>query len=185
MGVIMRAKLLTALLLAIGAIGSPASAATVDYYISGDGAGAFVFGDWAGPFTIKLVGDNSTVQNESGASVIDPLESASVTLDGSFIATLLIATRLGLASNLISFSRAGISGAGLFDFFLSPSDAAAFHFQAGYGPVTGTGVFTLDQFTDVPAHYQFMTGFTADGPFALFTSSDVQFWSTGVPESST
>jgi hypothetical protein len=163
---------------ATATIGSGASAAIVDYYISGDGSGVLNGTDWSGAFTITLVGDNSTVVGD----VIDPLESASVTIPGPVTATLEIATRLGISrgNDAIYFSRSSsLGGLDLFDFDLSSSDAAAFNFQAGYGPVTGTGVFALNQFQNVS---------TNEGPLTFNTSSDVQFWSSGgsgVPEPST
>jgi PEP-CTERM motif len=125
-----------------------------------------------------MVGDNSTVLGD----VIDPLESASVTIPGPVTATLEIATRLGLntGNSAVFFSRSSsLGGSDLFDFLLSPSDAAAFNFQAGYGPVTGTDVFALNQFQNVS---------TNQGALTFNTSGDVQFWSSGasvIPEPST
>jgi len=158
-------------------IGAPtaASAAIVDYYISGDGTGVINGLDWSGAFTITMVGDNSTVSGD----VIDPLESATVTLPGGITATLSIPTRLGINGTSVFFSRSSSNGFDLFDFSLSSADAAAFNFQAGYGPVTGTGVFALNQFQDVA---------TSAGPLSFDSSGDVQFSSSGasaVPEPST
>jgi hypothetical protein len=118
------------------------------------------------------------VQTGPGYEVIDPLLSASVAIPGDGTATLSIATRLGLNSgnDAVFFSRSP-GGSDLFDFYLSASDAAAFNFQAGYGPVTGTGVFALNQFQAVS---------TNEGPLTFNTSGDVQFWSSGaVPEPAT
>jgi hypothetical protein len=171
----MKGKGLAALLVAATAtIGSGASAAIVDYYISGDGSGVMNGTDWSGVFTITLVGDNSTVSGNE----IDPLLSASVAIPGDGTAILSIPTRLGIntGNDAVYFSRSP-GGEDLFDFYLSPSDAAAFNFQAGYGPVTGTGVFALNQFQNV---------LTNEGPLTFNTSGDVQFWSSGaVPEPAT
>jgi hypothetical protein len=177
----MRKIIALLLFAATGAFGFPASAAIVDYYISGEGTGVLSGIDWSGDFLITMVGDNSTVQTPPGLEVIDPLESASVTIPGPITATLSIATRLGLGSNnAIFFSRAGSSGHDLFDFTISPTDAAAFHFQTGYGPVPNTGpVYALNQFEAVA---------TSKGPLTFSSSGDVLFSSSGarvIPEPST
>ncbi|HTR13584.1 MAG TPA: hypothetical protein VMI72_10135 [Roseiarcus sp.] len=169
--------LMTALLIAASAaVATPAPAAIVDYYISGSGSGSLDGTDWSGSFLITIVVDNSTAVC---CSESDPLVSASVDIPGDGTATLLIPTRLGISGAVIYFSRGtSIGGFDLFDFNLSPADAAAFNFQAGYGPVTGTGVFALNQFQDIP---------TSLGSLSVNTSSDVQFWSAAgvVPEAST
>jgi hypothetical protein len=54
----MKGKVLAALLVAATTtIGSQASAAIVDYYISGDGSGVLNGINWSGPFKITMVGD--------------------------------------------------------------------------------------------------------------------------------
>jgi hypothetical protein len=63
----------------------------------------------------------------------------------------------------------------LFDVSLSPADAAAFHFQAGYGPVPSTGTIVTPVFQNVA---------TSMGPLTFTTSGDVTFFSS-VPEPST
>jgi hypothetical protein len=60
-----------------------------------------------------------------------------------------------------------------FDFALSASDAAAFHFQSSYGPVISTAVFP--QFGNVATN----EGLLSFDPFD--TSSDVEFSSGVVP----
>jgi hypothetical protein len=83
-----RGKILAAVLLAAtGVVGSQASAAIVDYYISGDGTGVLNGVDWSGDFLIRMVGDNSTVQNSGSFAVTDPLVSATITIPGGETAT--------------------------------------------------------------------------------------------------
>jgi hypothetical protein len=156
---------------------APAWAVAVEFDITGTASGVLngtAFADDA--FVIKMVGDNSTVQSGppvAPASVIDPLSSASVTLGGLGASVISIPTRFGINPpvNAVFFSRSSNLGPGLdlFDFHLSTAAIAEFNFQAGYGPVTGTGVFALNQFQDVP---------TSNGPLSLNSSSDVSFSST-------
>jgi len=185
----MRGKVLAVLLLAATwGIGSQASAAIVDYYISGDGSGVLNGVDWSGDFLITLVGDNSTVSDNVGLNEINPLESATVTLPGGVTATLSIGTRLGISTSndVVFLGRTGGSGPhggnpDLFDFTLSAGDAAAFNFQLAYGPAAGN--------TDVTNFNQFQNVATSAGPLSFNTSGDVLFYSTGatipVPEPST
>lgn len=150
-----------------------ASAAVVQFDITGTGAGTLNGSAWSGNFDIRMIGDNSTVVC---CSVLDPLISASV-IAGFGTATLGIATRLGIGGNAVYFSRAS-GGFDLFDFLLSAPDAAAFNFQPGYGPVPGTDVFALDQFDGEV---------TSLGVLTFSQSSDVEFSSVAgaVPEPST
>ena len=93
-----------------------------------------------------------------------------------------IPTRLGVnyGDSAVFLGRVGAPRApDLFDFYLSASDAAAFTFQADYGPVIGTGVFALNQFQNVT---------TSEGPLTISSSGDVLFYTTGaslIPEPST
>ena len=60
---------------AFGATLSQASAAIIDYYISGDGTGALNGVDWSGDFLITIAGDNSTVSGNE----INPVVSVTIT----------------------------------------------------------------------------------------------------------
>ena len=163
---------------AFGATLSQASAAIIDYYISGDGTGALNGVDWSGDFLITIAGDNSTVSGNE----INPVVSVTITIPGDGTATLSIPTRLGVnyGDSAVFLGRVGAPRApDLFDFYLSASDAAAFTFQADYGPVIGTGVFALNQFQNVT---------TSEGPLTISSSGDVLFYTTGaslIPEPST
>jgi hypothetical protein len=162
------------LALAVGFL-APARAATVEFDITGTASGVLngtSFADDA--FVIKMLGDNSTVQNGGffgPIRVIDPLASASITLGGLGTSVISIPTRLGISNvPVVFFSQASFLGSDLFDFHLSSAAAAEFNFQAGYGPVLGTGVFALNQFQDVA---------TSNGLLSLNSSSDVSFSSIG------
>ncbi len=63
-------------------------------------------------------------------------------------------------------------GIDLFDFILSPADAAAFDYQPGYGPVNAVSLYSLSQFTDVP---------TSLGTLDFNTAADIEFFSVGAP----
>jgi hypothetical protein len=157
---------------AMVSITSQVSAAVVEFDITGQGTGTLDGVAWAGTFDIEMIGDNSTVTNSGAFSAIDPLASASVIITGVGTATLSDPTRLGLNStnNAIFFGKSG--SLDYFDFTLSPTDAAAFQFQAGYGPVNGTGVFALNQFANVA---------TSLGLLTFSGSSDVSFSSVPAP----
>jgi len=122
--------------------GSAAQAITLNYSISGNGNGSlggtsFINTD----FTINLLGDTALFNGTS----VDPLTSASVSIDGFGTTVLGIPTRLGSVGNTVFFSRAGNSGLDLFDFSLSQ----IVDLTQSFGPLIGTGVFALNQFTDV------------------------------------
>ncbi|WP_426167566.1 PEPxxWA-CTERM sorting domain-containing protein [Sandarakinorhabdus sp. DWP1-3-1] len=145
------------------AFSAPAAAAIQTYTISGTGSGSLGgVGFDASPFVLTLVGDTANIAPIGpGTVALDPLVSASFVIGGSS-GTLSIATRLGTAGSgtIVFFSRSG--GSDLFDFFLSgPVDIGA-----AFGPVTGTGVFALNQFTDVA---------TTAGALTFTSSSDVIF----------
>ena len=150
-------------------IAVPAKAAPlVTYHITGLGAGSLDGSPFANaPYEFLLLGDPSTVS--SGA--IDPLVSASVSLTGFGTPVFSIPTRLGLNNTTVFFSNAGPSGADLFDFDISASNAAAFNFSAPYGPVPGSNIF-LSQFKDIS---------TSLGLLSLTDSSDVLFSATASP----
>jgi hypothetical protein len=158
------------LALAVG-FSDPAWAAAVEFDITGTASGVLNGTSFADdPFVIKMHGDNFTVQTPESytISVIDPLTSASVTLGGLGKSVISFPTRLGInnTNNAVFFSRTSSLGSDLFDFHLPSAAAAEFNFQAGYGPVPGTGVLALDQFQDVP---------TSNGSLSLNSSSDVSF----------
>jgi hypothetical protein len=138
---------------------SQAQAATIVYTISGTGSGSLnsvAFNNAA--FTFTLTGDTTNI----AGGILDPLASAVATISGFSPTTLSIATRLGQAGNTIFFSRSGAGGLDLFDFTLG----APINLATAFGPVTGTGVFALNQFQNVAS-----TG----GPLTFDTSSSVQF----------
>lgn len=145
----------------LGLVGSQASADIVDYYISGNAAVG------SGQFLFKFVGDNSKVSNNT----LDyRLFSETVTHPGGDTATYVGTTALHFYGNSITITTADwgctrACGLPLWGFYLSPSDAAEFDFQAGYGPVVGSGVFA---------------GFFGPAPI----SGDAQFWSTSDPSGS-
>jgi hypothetical protein len=153
---------------------SQANAATIVYTISGTGSGSLnsvAFNNAA--FTFTLTGDTANISG----GILDPLASATASIAGFSTTTLSIATRLGQNGNVVFFSRSGPGGLDLFDFNL----AAPVNLATSFGPVTGTGVFALNQFQNVAS-----TG----GPLTFDTSSSVQFSSrlgavSTVPETGT
>ena len=139
-----------------------AQAATMTYTISGNGSGnlggtAFNNAD----FSFTLVGDTANLSGNE----LNPLSSATASIAGFADTTFLISTRLGQSSfNAVYFSRT--SGLDLFDFSLAgPVDLGT-----DFGPLTGTSVFTLNQFQGVA---------TSGGALSFNASSDVQFSGTG------
>jgi hypothetical protein len=64
-----------------------------------------------------MFGDNSTVTSGSGSSEIAPLISANISITGLGTSTFLIATRLGLNTDVFFFSRS--PGIDLFDLIVS------------------------------------------------------------------
>lgn len=159
---------------------SAADAATVIYTISGTGTGSLngtSFTDQA--YSIMLTGDTANVAS-CGTSCQDlgPLNQAVVTINGFAPVTLTLDTRIGIARGINAFFF-GLDGAGDYlDFFVTDAQETAFNFLAGYGPVTGTGVFALDQFLNVAS---------SGGALTLSQSSNVQFSTAdgAVPEPST
>jgi hypothetical protein len=159
-------RLAAASLLAAGiAFAAPAQATVGVYTITGNGGGSLDGVGWAGDFTITLIGDLSNLVTSPAADVINPLASAVVDIPSASGLTIIESTRLGFnkGNQAVFFSRS--SGLDLFDFFL----AAAVDLGASFGPVTGTGVFALNQFVDVP---------TSGGLLTFSRSGDVLF--TGV-----
>lgn len=164
-------KKLFVLLFASLALAVPAIAAPVlTYTISGIGSGSLNGSDFINAdYVITMVGDAGTFDGDD----VDPLLSASVTIAGFGTADLLIETRLGIYNDVVYFSRAGWNSADLFDFFLlgGPVDITQ-----PFGPVVGSHVFALNQFTDVDSSL---------GDLTFRTSSDVLFQAVGaqaVPE---
>lgn len=160
--------LATGLLLLSGSV----FATTINYTISGNGSGSLAglsFTDQ--DFSISMIGD--TANYSSGSyDVIDPLNSATVAINGFGTTTFSIPTRLGISGNIVFFSRAGNGGLDLFDFFLN----APVDLQNAFGPVIGTSVFALDQFVDVS---------TSLGALTFYDSTSVNFSAAVVPEPET
>lgn len=156
----------------------PAYATTEIYTISGTGSGSLngsAFSNAA--FTFTLTGDPATLQTLGLTTQIDPLISATAAIGGFSPVTFNLVTRLGENNVAVFFSRTGIDY-DLFDFLLgSPINLAS-----SFGPVTGTNIFALNQFTNVA---------TSGGNLTFSQSSSVQFSGiignsvSGVPEPST
>jgi hypothetical protein len=160
----------TASLVAVGiALAAPLQATSAVYTITGNGGGSLDGVGWAGDFTITMTGDLANLFSEPDFQINDPLVSAVVDIPTASGLNIIEGTRLGLnLGNLaIFFSRSSFvsDGFDLFDFFI----AAPVDLGASFGPVTGTGVFALDQFVDVP---------TSGGLLTFSRSGDVLF--TGV-----
>lgn len=147
-------------------LAAPVMATTAVYTITGSGTGQLDGADWRGDFTITLTGNLADFYPDPGADILDPLVSAVVDVPSASGLVIVEATRLGLNySNLaVFFSRSAFlnSGLDLFDFYIG----APVNLSASFGPVTGTGVFALNQFVDVP---------TSGGLLTFLSSGDVQF----------
>lgn len=129
-------------------------AASIEYAIKGIGSGELngtSFTDSA--FSIDLVGDTSQYDGVA----VDPLSSASVTIDGLGTTVLNIATRIGFNSgnNAVFFSRS--SGIDLFDFYTS----APVDLTTAFGPISGNNVFAIQQFNDVSSSLGLLSFFSA------------------------
>ena len=160
-----RASPLTGILVASALWASPGYAAAEIYTITGTGSGSLngtAFSNSA--FTFTLTGDPTTLQNLGLTTVIDPLTSATATIDGLSPVTFDLGTRLGQNGIEIFFSRAGI-GFDLFDFML----ASQVNLASNFGPVTGTNITSLNQFINVA---------TSGGNLTFTQSSNVQFSGT-------
>jgi hypothetical protein len=142
-------------------------AATIHYTIAGTGSwlldGVSVV-DRA--FSIALAGDTTTVTGRVGGQRLDPLTSATITIDGLGSTLLEIQTRIGSAGsagNIIFFGTSElVSGIDLFDFTLSTAQ----DLTRGFGPRSGIGVFGTNQFIDVESSL---------GLLSFVNSSDVRF----------
>lgn len=122
---------------------SNAVAATLAYSISGTGSGTLggvSFTDTA--FSFTLSGETA---NLSG-NLLDPLDSASFSIDGVGSGSFQIDTRLGVsAGGVVFFSRAGTGALDLFNFWSNlPVDLASDFSVGMIGNATA-----LDQFNDV------------------------------------
>lgn len=137
-----------------------ASAAIVTYTIAGTGTGTLAGTAFTNAaFTFTLTGDTALL----ASNIIDPLASATVTIAGRGTSTFLLATRLGSSGTVTFFSRSSsIGGSDLFDF----NTTAPVNLGASFGPVTGTGIFALEQFVNVA---------TSGGLLTFTQSSSVQF----------
>jgi hypothetical protein len=121
----MKSKLSAALVAAVGCVlvlsfglTTPARADIVEFDITGVGAGALNGTSFSNAlFNIQMFGDNSTVTSGSGSSEIAPLISANISITGLGTSTFLIATRLGLNTDVFFFSRS--PGIDLFDLIVS------------------------------------------------------------------
>lgn len=159
-----RSPLLSLLFIFLTAITFPglASAGLLTYTIEGNGSGSLggaSFGD--ADFVITMVGDTDTFSGED----INPLECASVSIDGFGTTIFNIGTRLGFNGNLtVFFSRS--TDLDLFDFFVD----APLDLTAPFAPVTGTIAYDLSQFVDVD---------TTMGLLTFVSSSDVIFQGRG------
>lgn len=161
---------------------SAANAATVTYTISGTGTGSLngsAFTDAA--YSIMLTGDTANVAS-CGTSCQDlgPLNQAVVSINGFAPVTLTLDTRIGIARGINAFFFGLDGGSDYLDFFVTDAQETAFDFLAGYGPVTGTDVFSLNQFLNIAS---------SGGALTLSQSSNVQFstaeGAVAVPEPST
>lgn len=163
---------------------SAADAATVIYTISGTGTGSLngtSFTDQA--YSIMLTGDTANVAScGTFCQDLGPLTQAVVTINGFAPVTLTLDTRIGIArdANVVFFGQDPAGSPDYLDFFLTDAQESAFNFLAGYGPVTGTGVFALDQFLNIAS---------SGGALTLSQSTNVQFSTAAgagaVPEPST
>lgn len=145
---------------------APVMATTAVYTITGSGTGQLNASDWQGAFTITLTGNLADFYPDPNADVLDPLVSAVVDIPSASGLVIVEATRLGFNyTNLaVFFSRSAFlnSGLDLFDFYLG----APVDLSASFGPVTGSGVFALHQFVNVP---------TSGGLLTFTSSGDVRF----------
>ena len=161
---------------------SAADAAAVTYTISGTGTGSLsgsAFADAA--YSIMLTGDTANVAAcGTFCQDLGPLNQAVVTISGFAPVTLTLDTRLGVARNANVIFFGSDLGTDYLDFNITDAQETAFNFLAGYGPVTGTGVFALNQFLNIG---------TSGGLLTLSQSSNVQFSTAegagAVPEPST
>lgn len=140
-------------------VSSQAFAALINYEINGVGSGSLngvAFNEQS--FTFSLQGDTANFTSPGFYESIDPLNSASVSVNGVGSTTFLIPTRLGIAGNAVFFSREGGGGLDLFDFIIdNPVDLTT-----SFGPVAGYNVFALNQFVDVQTSLGLLTFSAAD-----------------------
>jgi hypothetical protein len=143
-----------------------AEAASLRYTIDGTGSLTLGATDYTDvDFRFTLIGEPSGL----GFAVL-PLSSATLSLSGAVDALFLGPTRLGINSaNVVFFARnEALDISDLFDFTVPVRVDLA----QPFGPVTGVGVFGLNQFIEVP---------TSLGALTFLSSSDVQFAATAVP----
>lgn len=146
-----------------------AFAAPLTYHIAGSGSGSLNGTSFSNSsFEFFLTGE--------ATNYINSLSIASVTIAGLGSTTLFIPTRLGFcgscSSGAVFFSRA--DGFDLFDFHIVPP--TGWSFAAPFSPLSGSEVYALNQFIDVPS---------SGGLLTFSSSSDVQFWAAPVPEPET
>lgn len=162
-------KLFVGLTSSLMAICASAFAAPLTYHIAGTGSGSLNGTSFFNSsFEFFLTGE--------AANYIDSLSSASVTIAALGSATISIPTRLGFCescgSGAVFFSRA--DGLDLFDFYIVPP--IGWSLAAPFSPLSGSEVYALNQFIDVPS---------SGGLLTFSSSSDVQFWATPVSEPET
>ena len=118
-----------------------AHADLINYQITGTGTGSLGVDNFSdASFSIDLIGESSLFDGLD----INPLESASVTIEGLGTTVFQISTRLGINGTTIFFSRS--SGLDLFDFSVGiPLDLTS-----PFGLIAAIGdVFALSQFQGV------------------------------------
>src|SRR4051812_19407089 len=179
----MRKRYLLSAMLAFGALGAPATGAVVSYQIAGTGSGSLggaIFTDAA--YNILITGDTTTI---ASCSVFDVCEDVSpttavVTIAGLGSVAITHSTRVGVdRDNNAIFFGYGPGGADLLDFSITETEESAFNFQAGYGPISSSTLFALNQFHDID---------TNGGLLSLGESGAITFLSfvpSAVPEPGT
>lgn len=165
-------KLSALLVVTLLAVSTSATAEILNFRIEGVGSGTLngvAFNNSS--YRIDMQADTAAF-GQSGMNSYDPLQNVRITIAGQTM-SFDIPTRLGQFSAGIYFSRAGNNSADLLDFYLAqPVDM-----RQAFGPVTGSSVFGLDQFVDVP---------TSQGNLSLEQSGNVRFQAIAVvpePES--
>jgi hypothetical protein len=157
--------------LAVAAIfaASPAFAGT--YTIAGSGSGSLDGAAWSGAFTITAVG--GPPKPFSFGSIIDPLDSATVTIGGK---TVTITVPALLADNTFAFFPFPVDeivfGAANEEITFG-IPGGGFSFQPGY---TATATSLGDALSDIA---------TSGGALDLTPTGDVTFSSLSAPEAST
>lgn len=118
----------------------PAVADTITYIHTGSGSGTFdgvEFGATAPlAFTITAVGDTANVVSCGGPCLYNDNITASIAISGLGTFDFITATRYFANSGVVGFSRAGTSGADLFN----GPDIPPWDMLSSIGPIAGTGL---------------------------------------------